>query len=56
MRAIFITEFGGPEKIQAGELPKPVPGTGQALIRVKVGRTADGATPVCFASSPIEKF
>lgn len=35
MRAVFITEFGGPEKIQAGDLPKPVPGAGQALIRVK---------------------
>jgi len=35
MRAVFITEFGGPEKITTGDLPKPVPGFGQALIRVK---------------------
>jgi len=35
MRAVYITEFGGAEKIQVGELPKPTPGCGQALIRVK---------------------
>ncbi|HEY3324696.1 MAG TPA: zinc-binding dehydrogenase [Planctomycetota bacterium] len=35
MRAVFITEFGGPEKIQAGQIPEPAPEFGQALIRVK---------------------
>ncbi len=35
MKAVFIREFGGPEKIQVGDLPVPVPGPGQALLRVK---------------------
>jgi NADPH:quinone reductase-like Zn-dependent oxidoreductase len=35
MRAAFIREFGGPEKIQVGELPEPEPGPGEVLVRVK---------------------
>jgi NADPH:quinone reductase len=34
MRAIQMTEFGGPEVLRLAELPKPVPGPGEALIRV----------------------
>jgi NADPH:quinone reductase len=34
MRAIQMTEFGGPEVLKLAELPKPEPGGGQALIRV----------------------
>ena len=35
MRAIVITEPGGPEVLQIRELPDPVPGEGEVLIRVK---------------------
>lgn len=35
MRAIHITQFGGPEQLQLVELPIPVPASGQVLIRVK---------------------
>jgi len=35
MKAVFICEFGGPEKIQVGDLPTPDPGPGQVRIRVK---------------------
>jgi NADPH:quinone reductase-like Zn-dependent oxidoreductase len=35
MRAVFLTEFGGIEKLKTGDLPKPAPGPGQALIRVR---------------------
>src|SRR3954453_15530936 len=35
MRAIQITEFGGPEVLQVTELPDPVPGPGQALVEVR---------------------
>jgi len=35
MKAVFIREFGGPEKIQVGELPTPEPGPGEVRIRVK---------------------
>jgi NADPH:quinone reductase len=34
MRAIQMTEFGGPEVLTLSELPIPVPGAGEALIKV----------------------
>lgn len=34
MRAIQITEFGGPEVLELVELPEPSPGPGDALIRI----------------------
>ena len=34
MRAAFIEETGPPEAIKVGELPRPVPGPGQVLLRV----------------------
>ncbi len=34
MRAIQITEFGGPEVLQSVELPAPTPAAGEVLIRV----------------------
>ena len=35
MRAIVITTFGGPEVLQIQEVPDPVPGDGEILIRVR---------------------
>ena len=35
MRAIAITQPGGPEVLQVADLPVPVPGVGQILIRVE---------------------
>jgi NADPH:quinone reductase-like Zn-dependent oxidoreductase len=34
MTAVHITEFGGPEVLRAGVLPRPVPGAGELLVRV----------------------
>jgi NADPH2:quinone reductase len=34
MRAIQMTEFGGPEVLRLRDLPTPEPGSGEALIRV----------------------
>ena len=34
MRAVGVTEFGGPEKLHIVELPDPVTGPGQVRIRV----------------------
>src|SRR5438094_9049952 len=35
MRAIVITKPGGPEVLQIQEVPDPVPGDGEVLIRVR---------------------
>jgi len=35
MRAIVMTHHGGPEVLEAQELPDPVPGPGEVLIRVR---------------------
>jgi NADPH:quinone reductase-like Zn-dependent oxidoreductase len=35
MRAMVITEPGGPEVLQVRDVPEPVPGEGELLIRVK---------------------
>jgi len=35
MRAIVITKPGGPEVLQIQEVPGPVPGEGEVLIRVR---------------------
>ncbi len=34
MRAITVSEFGGPEVLQAGDVPMPVPGPDDVLVRV----------------------
>lgn len=34
MKAIVLTSFGGPESFELRDVPKPVPGTGQVLVRV----------------------
>ncbi len=35
MKAFHIKEFGGIDKTEVGELPKPKPGPGEALLKVK---------------------
>lgn len=34
MRAVYYEEFGGSDKLQVGELPDPVPGPGEVLVRI----------------------
>ena len=34
MRAIQLTEFGGPETLVVSDLPDPVPGDGQQVLDV----------------------
>jgi NADPH:quinone reductase-like Zn-dependent oxidoreductase len=34
MRAVQITRFGGPQVLDVGELPDPVPGPGQKLYDI----------------------
>jgi NADPH2:quinone reductase len=35
MRAIQVTEFGGPDVLKLADVERPLPGPGQALIRIK---------------------
>ena len=42
MKAIRVSEFGGPEVLKVQDLPDPKPDSGQVLIRVK----AVGVNPV----------
>lgn len=35
MRAVFFREHGGLEKLEHGYLPKPIPGPGEVLLRVR---------------------
>jgi len=35
VRAVWLREFGGPEKLVPGDAPDPVPGEGQALVEVE---------------------
>ena len=34
MRAVYFNSYGGVEALQVGELPTPVPGPGQVLVKV----------------------
>jgi NADPH:quinone reductase len=36
MRAIVVEEFGGPEQMRVADVPKPVPGPGEVLVKVVV--------------------
>jgi NADPH:quinone reductase len=42
MKAIRVHQFGGPEMLRLEEVPKPVPGRGEVLVRVR----AAGINPV----------
>jgi len=34
MKAVFVEQFGGIEKLKFGDMPKPSPGPGQALVKI----------------------
>ena len=34
MKAIQVRELGGPEKLELVDVPQPVPGPGQALVKI----------------------
>jgi len=34
MKTVYVEKFGGPENLVYGDLPKPAPGPGQALVKI----------------------
>ena len=44
MKAMIIREFGGPEKFELADMPKPVPGPHQVLVKLR----ASSVNPVDF--------
>ena len=42
MRAIFVREFGGPERLRVEDVPDPKPGPSEVLVRIR----AAGVNPV----------
>src|SRR3984957_15671963 len=48
MKAIGLTEFGGPEVLKIVELPEPQPGRGE--VRIKVHAVAVNPTDITFRS------
>src|SRR4029078_10032239 len=42
MKAIVVTEFGGPDVMRVAEVPDPSPGPGQVVVRIR----AAGVNPV----------
>lgn len=34
MKAILVSEYGGPDVLKLGDAPRPVPGEGEALVRI----------------------
>jgi NADPH:quinone reductase len=52
LRAVWLSEFGGPEVLVAGEAPAPVPGPGQALIEVEYANITFVETQLRADSGP----
>lgn len=44
MRSMIIRDFGGPEKFELADMPKPIPAPGQVLVKVK----AASVNPIDF--------
>ena len=42
MRAVVMREFGGPEVLTMADWPRPVPGPGEVLVRVRASFVAFG--------------
>ncbi|GAA0569393.1 zinc-binding dehydrogenase [Actinomadura livida] len=52
MRAVWLREFGGPEKLVPGDAPDPVPGEGEALIGVEFVNITFVETQMRAGASP----
>jgi NADPH:quinone reductase len=52
LRAVWLSEFGGPEVLVAGDAPDPVPGPGEALIEVEYANITFVETQLRAGSGP----
>ncbi|VVJ15706.1 Threonine dehydrogenase and related Zn-dependent dehydrogenases [Amycolatopsis camponoti] len=52
MRAVWLREFGGPEVLEPGDAPDPVPGPGQVLVEVAFANTTFVETQVRAGTGP----
>lgn len=52
MRAVWLREFGGPEALEPGEAPDPVPGPGQVLVEVAFANITFVETQVRAGTGP----
>jgi NADPH2:quinone reductase len=52
MRAVWVREFGGPEVLQPGTAPAPVPGAGQLLVEVAYAAIVFVDTQIRAGRSP----
>jgi NADPH2:quinone reductase len=46
MRAVLVTEFGGPDVLRVAELPTPEPGPGELLVRLEAADTLNVETTI----------
>ncbi|MCK2214125.1 zinc-binding dehydrogenase [Actinomadura sp. ATCC 31491] len=52
MRAVVLTETGGPEQLKAQDVPRPVPGPGQLLIRAHAAGVGYAETQIRAGTLP----
>jgi NADPH2:quinone reductase len=52
MRAVWLREFGGPEVLEPGDAPDPVPGPGQVLVEVAFANITFVETQVRAGTGP----
>jgi NADPH2:quinone reductase len=53
MRAVVISEFGGPEVLTLTDVPVPEPGPGQVLLRVEASAVSVGETEMRAGKYPL---
>src|SRR6266852_1080440 len=52
MKAVVITRLGGPEVLEVREVPEPIPGTGEELVRVEAAGLNFADTMACTGGYP----
>lgn len=53
MKAIVLTRYGGPEALELRDVPEPIPGAGQVLVRVRAASVNDWDWEIVQGRSPL---